>query len=336
MGNGSTATIGGTPASGTGGQYTLTLKDDAGAAGTAIQSLTLNVNEGPKITSTNTANMFVGMPGSFVVTTTGFPSVSNHVIPANPLPPTDPSHGDGMYFTVSGVPADLHVSNLNAQGFATGTLTIQGTPSAGDVGVHQLVITAQNGVGQTAQQALTLNIVTITGLAPASGSTCNGNYNGTFNGTLTVSAGQNCAFFGGNVKGNVNVSGGQLSLTNTSVTGNMAIQGSTGFSIGAGVSISGNLTIQNTASGSTANQICGAKVGGNLLVSGNAIPVEIGSTSIACMGNSFGSNVTLDSNTGAVQVYNNAIQKSLSCSGNSTITGSGNSAGKKTGQCAAF
>jgi hypothetical protein len=336
LGGGSNAMISGTPAPGTGGQYTLTLKDDAGTSGTATQSLTLNVHEGPQITSANTANMFVGMPGSFVVTTTGFPSVSNHVIPANPLPPTNPSQGDGMYFTVSGAPASLRVSNLNAQGFATGTLTIQGTPLAGDVGVHRVVITAQNGVGQTAQQTLTLRIVTITGPAPASGSTCNGNYNGTFNGTLNVSAGQNCAFFGGSIKGNVNVSGGQLSLTNTSVTGNMAIQGSAGFSIGAGTSIAGNLAIENVASGSMANQLCGAKVDGNLRISGNAIPVEIGSTSSACMGNSFGDNVTLDTNTGPVRVYNNAIQKNLSCTGNSTITGSGNSAAKKTGQCTAF
>src|SRR5262249_26599753 len=153
--------------------------------------------------------------------------------------------------------------------------------------------------------------------APASGSTCNGNYNGTFNGTLTVSAGQNCAFFGGNIKGNVNVNGGHLSLTNTSVTGNMAIQGSTGFSIGSGTTISVDLSIQNIASGSTANQICGANVNGNLAVSGNATPVQIGSTSSNCLGNSFGNNVTLDTNTGAVQVYNNAIQKNLSCSGNS-------------------
>lgn len=183
---------------------------------------------------------------------------------------------------------------------------------------------------------MTLDIVTITGPAPASGSACNGNYNGTFNGTLTVSAGQNCAFFGGNVKGNVNVSGGHLSLTNTSVTGNMTIQGSAGFSIGAGTSISGNLSIENIASGSAANQICGAKLDGNLTISGNATPVEIGSTSSACMGNSFGNNVTLDTNTGAVRVYNNAIQKNLSCTGNTTITGGGNLAGRKTGQCTAF
>jgi len=182
LGSGSNETIGGTPAPGTGGQYTLTLKDDAGTAGTAMQSLTLNVNEGPQITSTNTANMFVGMPGMFAVTTTGFPSVSNHMVPANPQPPTDPSQGDGMYFTVTGLPQGLQASNLNTEGFAGPTLTIQGTPTA--AGTYPVQITAQNGVGQAAQQMLTLNIVQITGSAPKSGATCNGNTTARSPGTL--------------------------------------------------------------------------------------------------------------------------------------------------------
>jgi hypothetical protein len=125
-----------------------------------------------------------------------------------------------MYFTVTGLPADLNYSNLTSQGFAGGTLTIQGTPSAADIGVHQVQITAQNGVGVMARQTLTLNILTLTGPAPASGSPCNGNYNGTFNGSVTVWAGQNCAFFGGGVNGNVTVSGGHLALTNATVTRN--------------------------------------------------------------------------------------------------------------------
>jgi len=240
-----------------------------------------------------------------------------------------------MYFTVSGVPADLHVSNLNAQGFATGTLTIQGTPSAGDVGAHQVVITAQNGVGQTAQQTLTLNILTLTGTAPASGTTCNGNYNGTFNGSVTVSAGQNCAFYGGGVKGNVNVSGGHLALTNAAITGNIAIQGSAGFSINGG-SISGNVTIQNVASGANGNQVCGANVTGNLNLNTNAVPINVGSIANQCLGNKVGGNLGISLNTGPVQVYNNAIGNNLSCTGNTSITGAGNVAQKKGGQCSAF
>jgi hypothetical protein len=38
----------------------------------------------------------------------------------------------------------------------------------------------------------------------SSGTTCNGQDNGTFHGNITVSAGQNCQFFGGAIIGNVN------------------------------------------------------------------------------------------------------------------------------------
>jgi hypothetical protein len=333
---GNTATISGTPAVGSGGQYVLRLSDDGGTAGTAAQQLILNVNETPKITSNGTATMFAGMPGSFAVTTTGFPSVSEHVIPVNPLPPTDPSAGDGMYFAVTGLPAGLQASNLNPAGFATGTLTIQGMPSAANIGTHQVRITAVNGVGTGAQQTLTLNIVGITGPAPASGTTCNGNYNGTFRGSITVSPGQNCAFYSGGVTGNVSVDGGHLALTNATVTGNMSIQGGSGFSIGTGTTISGNLSIESVASGSSRSMICQATVGGNLQVSNNAVPINIGSPQTFCYGNSFGGNVEIQGNTAPVAVHDNTISKNLSCSGNSAITGSGNAAAKKNGQCSGF
>src|SRR5205807_7487256 len=141
--------ISGVAAAGTGGQYTIELSDNAGAAGSATQSMTLNVFEAPAITSPHSATFFVGKPGSFAVTTTGYPALSSHPVGTTPLPPTNPTQGNGMYFTVTGLPADLHMSNLNPQSFATGTLTIQGTPSAGHAGVHQVTITAQKGVAPT-------------------------------------------------------------------------------------------------------------------------------------------------------------------------------------------
>jgi hypothetical protein len=152
------ASISGAPAAGTGGQYAITLNDDAGTAGTATQQLILNVNEAHQITSAAIATMFAGIPGSFAVTTTGFPNVSDHVLPANPQPPTDPSQGQGMFFTLIGLPSDLQSSNLSPAGFATGTLTIQGTPSAADVGTHQVEVISQNGVGVNVQ-TLSLHVI---------------------------------------------------------------------------------------------------------------------------------------------------------------------------------
>jgi hypothetical protein len=313
------------------------LVGDAGAAGTTLQSLVLNIQEQPKITSANSATFFTGQPGSFAVTTTGYPSVSTQPLPPNPLPPTSPDQGKGMYFTVTGLPADLQFSNLNAENFATGTLTIQGTPSAGDAGVHQVTITAMNGVGVVATQTLTLNIVSITGQAPKSGTTCNGTYTGTFTGNVTVSAGQNCSFVSGGITGNIAQKGGNLNLTNATVTGNVAVQGAAAFSIGAGTTIGGNLSIQNVASGAAMNQVCGSKVSGNVEVDYNATPVQLGSAQPgSCPGNDVGSTLNIGSNTAAIAVYNSRITKLLSCASNSSITGGGNTAQQKQGQCATF
>lgn len=330
------ACITGTPATGTGGQYNLTLTDDAGSLGSTSQPLTVDIYEGPRITSSNSATFFTGTPNSFAVTTTGFPSLSKQPVPSSYSPPASPNDGEGMYFTVTGLPSDLQFGNLNPAGFATGTLVIQGTPSSADAGLHEVQITAQNGVGAIAEQTLALNIVTLTGPAPTSSGECNGTYNGTFQGSLTISAGQNCAFFGGGVAGNISMDGGSLVLQNSKIGGNVNIQGASAFSIDTGTTIAGSLNIQNIAPGVSLNQVCGTMVGGNAAVYASASPVELGSTDSSCLGNSFGKNVSITYDTGATGVYNNAIAKNLACSNNTSISGSGNTAGKMRGQCAAF
>jgi hypothetical protein len=102
--------------------------------------------------------MFAGQPTSFAVSTSGNPSISTHALSANSGPPTSPSQGNGMYFTVSGLPPGLQASNLNSAGLSTGTLTISGTPGQFASGSSKVQITAQNAVGATAQQTLTLQI----------------------------------------------------------------------------------------------------------------------------------------------------------------------------------
>lgn len=330
------SSITGTPAPGTGGQYTIQLVDNADAAGSVSQNLNLNVFESAALTSANTATFIAGKPGSFAVTTTGFPSISTHPVAADAPPPTGPTDGEGMHFTVTGLPPSLQASNLTPQGFAGGTLTIQGTPSASDAGLHQLQITAQNGVGAAARQTLMLNVINVTAPAPRSGSTCNGTYNGTFKGNLTVSAGQNCTFIGGAITGNISVNGGNLSIANTNVSGNISIQGASAFSIDQGTTVGGNLLIQSVASGAKSSQICETKVNGNLQVTSNAILISIGSPQNYCYGNTVAGNLSIQGNTAAIEVYDNKIQKNLSCSANASITGAGDSGSKLTGQCAAF
>ncbi|HTT22831.1 MAG TPA: putative Ig domain-containing protein, partial [Candidatus Sulfotelmatobacter sp.] len=72
-GNG-TATLGGTPTTGTAGSYAITITAQNGVPPNATQSFTLTVNQAPTITSVNNTTFTVGTAGSFAVTATGTPT----------------------------------------------------------------------------------------------------------------------------------------------------------------------------------------------------------------------------------------------------------------------
>jgi hypothetical protein len=100
--------------------------------------------------------------------------------------------------------------------------------------------------------------------------------------------------------------------------------------------IGGNLSLQNIASGVSMHQVCATKVAWNLAVYANATPVQIGSQDSSCPGNSFGKNGSVTYDTAATGFYNNKVAKNLSCSNNTSISGGGNNAQKKLGQCLSF
>ena len=154
---GNPANIVGNPAMGTGGQYQIQLLDSA-TSGTAVQDLTVNINEAPAITSPHLVVLFAGQPYSFDVTTTGFPNVSTHQVSFGSAPPTSPSQGLGMNFRLSPLLNGMQATNINSLGLATGTLTASGTAWSQDVGTHSLTITAGNGVGAKAVQTLTVEV----------------------------------------------------------------------------------------------------------------------------------------------------------------------------------
>jgi hypothetical protein len=128
-----TATLGGTPAAGSGGNYPVNITAANGTVPDAVQAFTLNVNQAPAITSLNTATFSVGAPGTFTVTTTGLPVPALTITGALPAGVTFTDNGDG-------------------------TATLSGTPAAGTGGSYALTITAANGVGANATQAFTLNV----------------------------------------------------------------------------------------------------------------------------------------------------------------------------------
>ncbi len=128
-----TATLSGKPASGTGGNYTLTLTAANGVSPNAIQVFDLTVLEGPKITSGSSTTFTAGQAGSFAFNTSGFPAPAvkeTGLLPA------------GVTFKNNG----------------NGTATLKGTPLPGSGGVYKITITAANGVGSNATQTLTLTV----------------------------------------------------------------------------------------------------------------------------------------------------------------------------------
>jgi YVTN family beta-propeller protein len=191
--------------------------------------------------------------------------------------------------------------------------------------------------------------------APVAGNLCNGIYKGTFNGNVTVAAGQDCIFLNGRITGNVNVVGGNFALNGSAVGGNLTVNGGGTYTLGPSATVGGNLKIQNISPGTANNSVCGTTVNGNMQVDNNGTVIQMGSTApLFCAGNTIGLNleVTDDSNaalmfdnsvggnmsvldnTGPVDVVGNAIGGNLLCQDNpDLIMGGGNTAKKKTGQC---
>jgi hypothetical protein len=123
-----TATINGTPATGSGGTYPVTITA-ANSLGTASQTFTLKIDQAPAITSPDTATAATGSAFSFQVSTTGYPAPK--LTKAGSLP-------KGVTFTAS-------------------TRTFSGTPKADTSGTYPITITATNTSG-TATQNLTLTV----------------------------------------------------------------------------------------------------------------------------------------------------------------------------------
>lgn len=191
-----------------------------------------------------------------------------------------------------------------------------------------------------------------------SGNQCNGTYTGPFNGNLTVTNGQTCVLVGGEYAGNVSLNGGKLSISNAVIDGNVQVQGGGTFTIGPDAAIDGNLEVQNLGFGVTPSQVCGTFVAGNLEFQNIGAPVQIGSASLWCAGNVIGGNLEAQVSTGVgsiaivnnivggnlldlnnaapTQVVDNQVTQDLQCQNNVSITGSGNSAGQKKGQCKAL
>jgi hypothetical protein len=218
-------------------------------------------------------------------------------------------------------------SGNNTGGIPSEVTDVLETPINGSGGV---TITSVNGMS--------------VGSLPSGGS-CDGVFDGIVNGSVTVSANQNCTLTNNcEITGNVTVNGGSLdlgcvvdgSLTANGgnlflgaahVKGNFRTSQASALSI-TGAAIDGSLSIQSL-SGSAQNMVCATQVKGNLLAQANASPIEIGgASSSGCTGNTISGNLTVSNNTAALQVDSNTVGGNVTVDNDSATTDvSGNSVG---------
>jgi hypothetical protein len=128
-----TATLSGTPAAGTGGDYALVITAHNGAGADATQNFTLGVNLAPAVTSSASRTFVTSRADSFMVTTSGVPAPSLTEDGALPSGVTFVDNHDGM-------------------------ATLAGTPGPTSGGLYSFTITASNGVGADATQNFELTV----------------------------------------------------------------------------------------------------------------------------------------------------------------------------------
>jgi YVTN family beta-propeller protein len=171
---------------------------------------------------------------------------------------------------------------------------------------------------------------------PASGTTCNGVYSGTFTGNIVVSAGQNCTFIdGGTVNGNVTVKpGGNFSSSGTKIQGTLTISGGTWSQV-KNTQVAGDMQILDspaapttaaptisptvaTNSSSTATPVsptsflCGTTVLGDLTFDSNGTAAQIGAANpIVCAGNTITGQFEANNNTGTVLIFDNVVGRDM-------------------------
>lgn len=153
----STGVLGGTPAAGTGGTYSIHFDATDGLSPDASQSFTLTVDQAPSVTNATSTTFTVSAAGSFTATATGYPA------------PT---------FSESGtLPSGVS--------FNTSTGVLSGTPAASSGGSYPVVITATNGTSPNGTQNFTLTVDQAPAITSANSATFSPNQAGSFTVTST-------------------------------------------------------------------------------------------------------------------------------------------------------
>ena len=142
-----TATLGGTPTTDAGGNYTFTITATNGVAPDATQAFDLEVLAAPTITSPNTTTFTQGQAGTFTITATGYAGQGGE-------DDDDVSNPTGVTFSESGqLPAGITFTDNG-----DGTATLAGTTTALS-DEYDVTITATNGVSPDATQILIVEVL---------------------------------------------------------------------------------------------------------------------------------------------------------------------------------
>lgn len=145
--NNGTGTLSGTPAPNTDGVHHFTFTA-TNSVTTVVQNFTLTINKFLAITSAASTTCIAGTACTFTVTSTGIPTAT---------------------VTLSGgtMPAGMNfVTN------AGGTATMSGPPAVGTGGIHNLVLTAKNGVEPDVVQNFTLTVNEAPSITSANATSC--------------------------------------------------------------------------------------------------------------------------------------------------------------------
>ncbi len=261
---------------------------------------------------------------------------------SNPAPPAAPSLSQPTQIAITPDGAFVYITN-NIGGsnpdsvsvITTATNSVSYTIGGGNSGVFSgpsgVAIASSGPVTPSAPTSAptsgpTSGPTSVPTSVPTSGTACNGTYNGTFKGDITVKAGQTCIFVGGGVKGNVTMTGGNLTLTGATVTGSVqarsgnltltqsTIDGSVQiqdgkFAIATGTDIKGNLQIEDQQFGAATNQVCGTKIEGDLQVQNNWAALLVGAAAGA--GNTIKGNLQIQYNAAPANVDGNTVDGDL-------------------------
>jgi hypothetical protein len=300
-------------------------------------------------TLTATYNGFVS-PDTFATAVTGSPSLTTTAV-ATSLPGSYPitvsvgtlAAADYTFNFVNGaltitftgsVPASGTACNGAYSGTFSGNLTVTGTQSCIFVGGGASGNITQSGGNLVLSGATVSGNVTISGA-----STFSIGPSSTIKGNLQIQSlpsgsatNQVCATtINGNLqfqsnKAPVLIGSGSPSCAGNTIKGSLQVTSNTAAITLDGNTVSGALQVQSNSATVTMDT---NKVSGAVQVQSNT-----GATTLD--GNTVGGALQDQSNTGATQVISNIISGALQCSSNTTITGSGNTAASKTGQCAKF